>query len=78
MVYLSLSEFNLKEMWIYENVGLDAVSFIKPSTECYYDEDKVKKYGSISDWNKFLQQFPELGNNNYLSIYQITIIIKIF
>ena len=29
-------------------------------------KEKVKKYGSISDWNKFLQQFPNLGNNKYL------------
>ena len=52
---------------IYENVDLNAVSFIKPSTEYYYDVDEVEE--SISEWNKFLQQFPELGNNNYSSIY---------
>ena len=44
---------------IYENEGLNALSFIKPSiSEYWYEEDKAKKYGSISEWDKFLQQFP--------------------
>ena len=54
---------------IYENVDLNAISLKKPSTKYDYDKDKVKKYGSISKRNKFLQQFPELGNNNYSFIY---------
>ena len=54
-----------------ENVGLNAVSLLKPSTPEYkYDEDQENEYGSITDWNKFLQQFPtQLGNYNYSSIY---------
>jgi Leucine-rich repeat (LRR) protein len=81
--YLSLDNNKLKEIdrkcleplksieviLIYENFGLNAVSFIKPSTGYYYDKDKVKEYGSISEWNKYLQQFPQIGNNNYSSIY---------
>jgi hypothetical protein len=46
---------------IYENVGLNALSFKKPSAEILYDKYKVEKYGSISEWNQFLQQFPQLG-----------------
>ena len=53
---------------IYENEGLNAISFIKPSTKYWYDDIKVEKYGSISEWNQFLQQFPnQQGNNNYSS-----------
>ena len=54
---------------IYENVGLNVLSFIKPSVNKYsYDYDKIEKYGSISEWNKFLHQFPALGNIIYLLI----------
>ena len=49
---------------LYENDGLKALSFVKPLTSKYtYDEEKLNEYGSISDWNQFLQQFPELGNS---------------
>ena len=46
---------------IYENEGLNALSFIKKGTEYWYVKDKIEKYGSISEWYKFLQQFPHLG-----------------
>jgi Leucine-rich repeat (LRR) protein len=46
---------------LYKNVGLNAVSFIKASTDkSWYFEYEVNKYGSISEWNQFLQQFPQL------------------
>ena len=55
---------------IYENEGLNALSFIKPSALMYwYDEEKVKKYGSISDWSQFLQQFPTQSGKNNIIIY---------
>ena len=60
---------SIEVIQIYENVNLNAVSFIKPSTKFLYDTYKVNSYGSISEWDNFLQQFPELGNNNYSSIY---------
>jgi hypothetical protein len=44
---------------LYENEGLNARSFIKPSADKnWYNRAKVKEYGSISKWDKFLQQFP--------------------
>lgn len=46
---------------IYENVGLNVLSFIKPSTENWYVKDKIQEYGLISEWNKFLEQFPVIG-----------------
>ena len=47
---------------LYENYGLKAVSFLKPSTKLYYHIEEVKRYGFLSDWNRFLQQFPQSGN----------------
>ena len=52
---------SIEAIELFENVDLNAVSFIKQSTKCYYNKDNVKKYGSISEWNEFLQQFPQLG-----------------
>jgi hypothetical protein len=44
---------------IYENEGLNALSLNMLSDEQnWYFNEKVEKYGSISVWNKFLQQFP--------------------
>ena len=38
------------------------ISFLYPSTSCYYNEEKLKKYRCLSKWDQFLQQFPyELG-----------------
>jgi Leucine-rich repeat (LRR) protein len=60
---------SIEVILLYENVGLNVLSFIKSPADKYsYDYDKIKKYGSISKWNKFLQQFPELGNSIYLLI----------
>ena len=54
---------------LYENVGLNAVSFINQSTEFRYNEYKVEEYGSVSEWSEFLKQFPQLGIYNNSSIY---------
>lgn len=51
----------MKVIELYENVDLNAVSFIVPLTRWYYNYDKVEKYGSLSKWYKFLKQFPQLG-----------------
>lgn len=53
---------SIEVILLYENAGLNYLSFIKPSTNFWYDEEKVEKYGSVSDWNTFLQQFTDLGN----------------
>ena len=54
---------------LYENVGPNVLSFIKSSAYILYNErEKLEKYGSVSEWNRFLQQFPELGNNKNLLI----------
>ena len=64
---------------IYENEGLNALSFIKTSTKYCYDKTKIEKYGSISERNKFLQQFPtQLGKQKSLIFYLTTSIFKIF
>ena len=57
---------SIEVLEIVENEGLNAISFIKPSllSDQYvglYVRAKVKKYGSISGWEKFLRQFPQLG-----------------
>jgi hypothetical protein len=61
---------------LYENVGLNVLSFIKPSINHWYNKDNIKKYGSVSKWNKFLQQFPDSGNNKYLLIVNHYIVFK--
>jgi Leucine-rich repeat (LRR) protein len=46
---------------IYINEALNVISFIKPSTvfkSFYFQYGSIR---SISNWNTFLQQFPELG-----------------
>ena len=47
---------------LYENNGLKALSLIKPFTKYLFDKEEVDKHGSLSDWNTFLQQFPQSGN----------------
>ena len=49
---------SIETIILYENFGINFLSFIKPSTKIWYDKEKVGKYGSDSEWNKFLQQFP--------------------
>ena len=46
---------------IYENEGLDVISFVKPLTVFKSLDIQLVIKSSISDWNEFLQQFPELG-----------------
>ena len=57
---------SIELIFLYENVSLDGLSCIKSSTKIWYDDEvkeKVKKYGFVSVWSKFLLQFPDLGNN---------------
>ena len=42
---------------LYENNN-EYVSFLYPSTSCYYNKEKLKKYRCLSKWDQFLQQFP--------------------
>ena len=76
LIWLSLYNNKLKEIdrkcfeplksieaiAIYQNNDLNAVSFIKPSNKYWYDKEKLKKFGSVSEWNEFLKQFPEQSN----------------
>ena len=53
-------EINGIGCFIYENDGLDVLSFknLSDFMLVYADEKlKFKQYGSIADWDKFLQQF---------------------
>ena len=62
---------SIEVIHLYENVGLNALSFEKQSTssksKLSYIKNTlknvfiIKNYESISDWNIFLQQFPQLG-----------------
>ena len=54
---------------LFENVGLNAVSFVNQLTEFRYNEYKVEECGSVSEWNDFLKQFPQLGIYKNSSIY---------
>ena len=60
---------SIEYILLYENVGLNVLSFIIDLNELSkfsYDHEKsekLKKYGFISEWNTFLQQFSVLGNN---------------
>lgn len=69
---------SIKVIYLHENVGLNAKSFIKPWTQIWYDDvvqEIVKQYGCISRWNRFIQQFPDSGNNIYLLIVNHFILI---
>jgi hypothetical protein len=58
---------------LYENNDLKALSFVNPSTKFSYNKEKVNKYGSLSDWNMFLQQFSKSGNillNLYIKLFR--------
>ena len=56
----------MEEIALYQNDGLKALSFWNAlkNENIVYDEKKLKKYGSLSNWSSFLEQFPNLSNNN--------------